>query len=409
MSEPTRVYVSRLLRLPLIDHDGVPVGPITDLVLAPGGLEYAPYLVGYVVSVQRRSIFVNANRAKEITSRGVRLNTATVDLGRYRRKRGEIVVRSDVLDKRIRNQHVSGTVIDIELQPDPNEPETWEISQVVVSSTGILRRRSSTSVSWRDVVSELFDRGDVGRQVSELRELHPSDAAQNIVALSPEDRRELADALEDDELADVLEELSEDQQVAFIEELEIERAADIIEEMDADDAVDLLAELPDDEREEILDAMEPEDAGPLRRLLRYDAETAGGIMTPDPLVMSASTTVAEALARIRFSDVKAIDAATVYVVEPPLSTPTGRYLGSVGFQRLLREPPNAQLSGCLQSDPTPVGPYVSQEEVARRLASRDTTGIPVCDDAGHLLGAVTVDDVLDHMLPANWRQQTSRP
>jgi flagellar motility protein MotE (MotC chaperone) len=408
MSEPTRVYVSRLLRLPLIDHDGVPIGPISDLVLAPGGTEYAPYLVGYVVSVQRRSIFVNANRAQEISSRGVRLNTATVDLGRYRRRSGEIVVRSDVLDKKIRKADIAGSVIDLELQPDPSEPETWEVTQVVLSSSGLLRRRNTTSVPWRDLVAELFDRGDVGRQVSELRELHPSDAAQNIAALSPEDRRELAEALDDEELADVLEELAEDQQVAFIEELEIERAADIIEEMDADDAVDLLAELPDDEREEILDAMEPEDSGPLRRLLRYDSETAGGIMTPDPVVLSPSTTVAEALARIRFADVKAIDGATVYVVEPPLSTPTGRYLGSVGFQRLLREPPSAQLSGCLQSDPTPIGPHVSQEEVARRLASRDTTGIPVCDDAGHLLGAVTVDDVLDHMLPANWRQQTGR-
>jgi Mg/Co/Ni transporter MgtE len=220
-----------------------------------------------------------------------------------------------------------------------------------------------------------------------------------------ERRRQLAEALDDERLADVLEELPEDEQRKLIESLDLERAADVIEEMELDDAADLLGEFSAAKRDELLAAMEPEDANPLRRLLTYEGHTAGGLMTPEPLMLTPQTTVAEALARIRHPDLPSALAAQVFVVEPPTETPTGRYLGAVAFQRLLREPPGSRIGDCVDDEPRPVAPDLSELEVARRLAAYDAIAVPVCDAAGRLVGAVTVDDVLDRVLPAGWREQ----
>jgi Mg/Co/Ni transporter MgtE len=151
--------------------------------------------------------------------------------------------------------------------------------------------------------------------------------------------------------------------------------------------------------------MEPEESEQVRRLLQYLPDTAGGLMNPDPLILSGSSTVAEALARIRDPDLPAAEAAHVFVTEAPHETPTGRYLGPVGYQRLLREPPSTPLSQCLDPVPEPVAVELPTSEIARRLASYDVVAVPVCDAAGRLLGAVSVDDVLDHLLPDGWRRR----
>jgi Mg/Co/Ni transporter MgtE len=126
-------------------------------------------------------------------------------------------------------------------------------------------------------------------------------------------------------------------------------------------------------------------------------------MTSEPLIITADTTVAEVLARMRDPDLPAGLAAQVFVTEPPTTTPTGRYVGAVGFQRLLREPPGSLVGECLDPVNEFVHPNLRELEVARRLAAYDAIAVPVCDDAGRLLGCVTVDDVLDRVLPAGWR------
>ena len=131
-------------------------------------------------------------------------------------------------------------------------------------------------------------------------------------------------------------------------------------------------------------------------------------MTPEPVVLGHTTTVAEALAQIRMRDLPAELAAQVFVTQPPTSTPTGKYLGVVGFQRLLREPPATTLGNCVNDTHQPVAPDLPLRDVAERLASYDLLAIPVCDQAGRLVGAVTVDDVLDHVLPEGWRRRTGR-
>jgi Mg/Co/Ni transporter MgtE len=175
--------------------------------------------------------------------------------------------------------------------------------------------------------------------------------------------------------------------------------------MEPDDAADLLAELTREHRSRLLEAMLPEEADPLRRLLVFDDHSAGGLMTPEPLVLPPEATVAEALARLRAEDVPAAIAASVFVVEPPTQTPTGPYLGMVTFQRLLREAPGELLGRVADGTPEPIAPDLAEIEVASRLAAYDLLALPVCDQDGRLLGAVTVDDVLDRTLPAGWRSR----
>jgi Mg/Co/Ni transporter MgtE len=173
--------------------------------------------------------------------------------------------------------------------------------------------------------------------------------------------------------------------------------------MEADDAADLLGELSRSEQEELLAAMDPDEAEPVRRLLVYKPDTAGGLMTPEPIILGSATTVSEALAHLRNPDLPVPLATQVFVCQPPLETPTGRFLGVVGIQRLLRESPSKPLGRCIEEEWDPVNTSVSDREVAGRLAAYNVVALPVTDDAGRLVGAVTIDDVLDRVLPQGWR------
>src|SRR5437764_712717 len=184
-------------------------------------------------------------------------------------------------------------------------------------------------------------------------------------------------------------------------------AAVVLEAMAPDDAADLLGELPIDEQERLLALMDPDEADPVRRLLIYEEGTAGGMMTSEPVILPPDATVAEALARVRDPEITPALAAQVFVCRPPTETPTGKYLGLAHIQRLLREPPSTLVSGVVDSDIGPLGPDVTLAEVTSYLATYNLVAVPIVDDADHLLGAVTVDDVLDHLLPANWRERPS--
>jgi len=166
----------------------------------------------------------------------------------------------------------------------------------------------------------------------------------------------------------------------------------------------LLAEMPAQQRSRVLEAMDDDDADVVRSLLSYAPGTAGALMTPEIIIMGSNATVAEALAQVRNPEWLVSIAAQVFVTQPPFKAPTGTYLGVVHLQRLLREPPSTELGRCVSNEPT-VTANQSDREVAEFLASYNLLAVGVCDDGGHLLGAITVDDVLDRMLPADWRQR----
>jgi Mg/Co/Ni transporter MgtE len=138
-------------------------------------------------------------------------------------------------------------------------------------------------------------------------------------------------------------------------------------------------------------------------LLSYADYTAGGMMTAEPVVLLPDATVAEALALVRNPELPPASAAQVFVVRAPQATPTGKFLGTAHLQRLLREQPSALVSGICEKDTGALRPETAIEDVTRHLATYNLVAAPVVDDADRLLGAVSVDDLLDHLLPEGWR------
>ena len=251
------VFVTRLIGLEVLTSDGAPVGRLVDVVLGYPASDTPPPVLGLVAVVQRRQIFVNANRIAEIDSGGVRLHSGTVDLRRFKLRQGEKLVVADILDRRVGQEIVN----DLALRPSPNGTRAWDVSGVSLSATGMLRRRRTGRLVGWEMLREFFGGANlVTMQVSELREMHPADAATQIAALEESERHAVADAMNDEDLADLLVELPENEAAAMIEHLDSERAADVLEEMDIDDAVDVLAELEPSKREEVLADMDPEES-----------------------------------------------------------------------------------------------------------------------------------------------------
>jgi len=391
------IYVSRLTRLALVGADGADVGRIADVVIGAGGRP--PRVNGFVVAVQRRRVFIGAGRVAEITTDGVRLRRGSINMRQFELRAGERLVAGELIGRHLREQRV----VDVGLTPAP-EPFAWEVATVALGSRRLPGlRRAPEIVDWSEAGELFADERPVDRQAAALGGLHPAEMAAAIRSLPLSRRRVLASALEDERLADLLEELSEDEQVRLVEGLDLERLGRVLDEMEADDAADLLGEFPAGRQAELLSAMDPEEAEPVRRLLTYEPDTAGGLMTPEPVILDPQATVAEALARVRNPDLPVPLAAQVFVCNPPLETPTGRFLGVVGVQRLLREAPSKPVGRCLDEDWEPIDADASERAVAERIAAYDVVAIPVTDGSGRLVGAVTVDDVLDRVLPADWR------
>ncbi len=392
-----QIFTSRLKGRPLLDSEGLTIGRIRDVVILPAAGSDPPRALGLVVTLQRRQIFVNLGRIAEISVDGAHLRGASVDLDRFTRRTGEILA-SELYGKRTE----AGTVVDVAIVPREQRRVGWEVSAFAVSQGLSLRHRGTTIVPW-DKHPELFRTGPLAEQLASLRELEPADLATAVEGMSASRRSQIAAALDDEELADLLEEMPEQDQVRLLASLGLERSADVVEEMEPDDAADLLAEMPAEQRERLLTAMEAVQAADLRRLLRYEPTTAGGLMTSQPLVVTPEMPVAAVLARIRDPDMPVTSAVQVFVCEPPMTTPTGRYLGSVGFQRLLRRAPATEIGECVESSVF-VRPDLPEPELAARLAAYNLISVAVCDEDGRLVGAVTVDDVLDHLLPVGWRR-----
>ncbi|MEX1104697.1 MAG: CBS domain-containing protein [Ilumatobacteraceae bacterium] len=398
------IYAFRVMRLPLLDAGGAPIGKLDDIVLVPGQSDMAPRVLGFVATSQRRRIFVNVGRIGSLDSDGARLRSWDVDLNPFKPRTGELLIGRDLIDSRIGDE----TVSDLALRPGGDGRQTWwEISKVRLARRTALRRRPSYRLLDWDEVPELFPvvaGSEMAAEAARLRDMHPSDVASVVRALPLPSRKQLAAAMDDERLADLLEELPEAEQLRMIEGLDLDRLINVLEEMEYDDLADLLAEMPGEQRTRILDAMDDEDADVMRRLLSYDEGTAGSLMTPEIVVLGPTATVADALAQIRDPEWLVSIAAQVFVVQAPYKPPTGTYLGVVHFQRLLREPPSTELGRCLEQEPT-ILPSMSEREVAERLASYNMLAVGVCDEANRLLGAITVDDVLDRTLPTGWRQR----
>ncbi|CAN5477041.1 CBS domain-containing protein [soil metagenome] len=422
MASVNRVYAARLAGLVVLGPDGESLGRVRDVVVSMSIVRQQPRVLGLVVELlTRRRIFVPILRVTAIEPQAVTLITANVSLRRFAQRPGEVLVVGQVLDTKVRvndpelAQLASVDVVVTDLGIEQARSRDWLVTRVAVRSHRRLGRRTAVYVvDWQNVQgltpSALAMPGqDVAQLLHQFEGQRPVEVADALRELPPKRRNEVVNALDDERLADILQELPEDDQTSLLRQLDTERAADVLEAMDPDDAADLLGILNATEREVLLTRMDPEDSDPVRRLLKHSPDTAGGLMTSEPVVLAPDTTVAEALARARDPDLTPALSSLVFVARPPTSTPTGKYLGCVHLQRLLREPPASLVSGMIDKDLPNLTPETSLGALTRYFAAYNLVCGPVVDDEGHLLGAVTVDDVLDHLLPHDWREREDEP
>jgi CBS domain-containing protein/sporulation protein YlmC with PRC-barrel domain len=408
VSTSTRVFIARLSGLGVFDPNGDQLGRVRDAVATLRINKQPPRVLGLVVEVQhRRRIFVPIGRVTRIEPDQVVLTTGSVNIKRFEKRPDEVLVLSEILDRTVTRVEDGARVVVVDAAMEQTRARDWVITRLAVRSNQRLGRRRSeiTQLDWNEVdgLSAVENVQGTVSILALLSNLRPADVAARLQDMPEKRQQEIAEALDDNRLADVLEELPEVDRVHIITALSDERAADVLEAMNDDDAADLLRELPTDEQERLLEIMEPDEAAPVRRLMSYGDYTAGGMMTSEPVVLLPDATVAEALALVRNPDLSPALAAQVFVVRPPQATPTGRYLGTAHLQRLLREPPSSLVSGIAERDPAAITPDTTIAALTRHLATYNLVAVPVVDENERLLGAVSVDDVLDHLLPDDWR------
>ncbi|MCX6446969.1 MAG: CBS domain-containing protein [Actinobacteria bacterium] len=410
-SNLNRVFLARLAGTAVFDPNGDQLGKVRDAVATLRTNNQPPRILGFIVEVPpRKRIFVPITRVTSIDNGHV-IITGLLNMRRFEPRINEISVLSEMLDRSVtmidNNEKVTIEDIAMEL----SKTGDWFIERVHVMrrGAGFRRRGASSTVTWAEISGIAINETNQGvsHLLSTLANLRAADLASVLHDLTLKRRAEVARALDDERLADVLEEMDEASRVELLAELEGERAADVLEEMDPDDAADLLREVGQERAQALLALMEPEDAEDVQRLMHYEDYSAGGMMTTEPIVLTADSTVAEALSRVRLSEVAPGLASQVFVCRQPTETPTGRLMGIVHIQRLLREPPATLLGGILDSDIAPLSAEATLNEVASYLASYNLLAVPVVDANERLLGAVTIDDVLDHLLPENWRHEES--
>ncbi|MCV7301460.1 magnesium transporter [Mycobacterium barrassiae] len=418
MAAVNRVYAARLVGMVVLGPDGESIGRVRDVVISISIVRQQPRVLGLVVELlTRRRIFVPILRVTAIDPGGVTLATGSVSLRKFNQRPGEVLVLGQVVETVVRVEdpeqpQLSGLdLYVVDLGIEQTRTRDWMVTKVAVRPARRLGRRSNVSiVDWQQVQGltpsglAMPDQG-VAQLLEQFVGQRAVEVAEAIRELPDKRRYEVVNALDDERLADVLQELPEDQQVNMLRQLPAERAADVLEEMDPDDAADLLGSMHPLDAEQFLRRMDPEDSEDVRRLLSHSPDTAGGLMTSEPVVLAPDTTVAEALARVRDPDLTPALASLVFVTRAPTATPTGHYLGCVHLQRLLREPPADLVSGIVDTDLPNLAPEDSLAAVTRYFAAYNLVCGPVVDDENHLLGAVSVDDVLDHLLPHDWREQ----
>ena len=400
--------MARLIGTSVFDPLGDAVGKVHDVVVLLQ-MRGEPRAVGFVIEVSsRRRVFLPLSRITAIEP-GAVITTGLMNIRRFTQRHVETLVVGELLDRVVTMRDGSGTVTVRDVAIERDRGMDWKVTRLFVqrASSGPLGlRRGETFTVRPDEVSGLAasaDQQGATALLATLEDLKAADLADVMRDLPQDSQMRVAAELTDERLADVLEELGNEDAVALLSRLEAGRAADVLDAMQPDDAADLVADLPQLKAAELLGLMEPEEAEDVRRLMAYDDYTAGGLMTTEPIILPPEATVATFLAQSRKVEIPPALAAIGFVCRPPLESPTGKFLGVVHFQRALRERPQRLVGSIVDTDVDSVRPEDSIGTVTRLLATYNLTALPVLDDAGRLLGAVSVDDVLDHLMPDDWR------
>ena len=400
--------MARLIGTSVFDPLGDAVGKVHDVVVLLQ-MRGEPRAVGFVIEVSsRRRVFLPLSRITAIEP-GAVITTGLMNIRRFTQRHVETLVVGELLDRVVTMRDGSGNVTVRDVAIERDRGMDWKVTRLFVqrASSGPLGlRRGETFTVRPDEVSGLAasaDQQGATALLATLEDLKPADLADVMRDLPQDSQMRVAAELTDERLADVLEELGNEDAVALLSRLEAGRAAHVLDAMQPDDAADLVADLPQLKAAELLGLMEPEEAEDVRRLMAYDEYTAGGLMTTEPIILPPESTVATFLAQSRKAEIPPALAAVGFVCRPPLESPTGKFVGMIHFQRALRERPQRMVGSIMDTDVDSVRPEDSIGTVTRLLATYNLTALPVLDDAGRLLGAVSVDDVLDHLMPDDWR------
>jgi CBS domain-containing protein len=402
----TRIFLAKLAGTPVFDPNGDRVGKVRDAVATEPAKSSNPRIIGFVVEVpQRRRILIPATRITSIEDGGM-ITTGALNIRRYQARQGEVALLEELLDREVQLRGSREQVIVEDLGVELTSVGDWRLTLAHVKKRERgLRRNTFSTLAWSEIEYESRIVAPISSNSDEMNDLTAQEVAAALSELEIDERTEIAASLDDDKLADVLEEMDDADRVELVTNLEEERIADVLGEMAPDDAADVLKEVGSETAEELLNLMEETDAEDVRRLMTYEDYSAGGMMTTDPVILDSDATVADALAAVRRKELAPALAAQVFICRSPLETPTGRLLGIVHLQRLLREPPAMRLGLVVESASTALSPDTGLNEVVKQLANYNLIAIPVVDENDRLLGAVTVDDVLDHLLPENWRNK----
>jgi CBS domain-containing protein len=412
-------FLSRCIGLPVRDPSGEPLGTIADLIVAIGG-KYPP-VTGMVVRTDKRRIFIPWSDVERFDLRGASLHVRTIDIGKFRQRPNEILLKANLLDKQIVD--IEGRKVirvnDVSLD---NVEGRLRVVAVDVGAAGLLRRLGIEGpfrtiarnlhaslperyIDWEDVDPLDTTIASVRLRVphAKLAELHPADLASIIEDLAPRDRAGILASLDDEALADAVEEMEPETQVDIMEDLSAERAADILEEMSPDDAADLVADLDQDRRDEILALMEKDEADELGELLGYPEDSAGGLMTTEFIVVEVGLTAGGCIDRLRELEP---DAETIYYVY--VTDDDGRLVGVLSLRDLIVARPETPIRDVMIREPVAVNVTADQDEVAEVVAHYNLLACPVVDDNGVIMGIVTVDDALDTVIPTAWKKRLPR-
>ncbi|HTU78833.1 MAG TPA: CBS domain-containing protein [Solirubrobacteraceae bacterium] len=410
---PPILHLSALVGSPLRDADHGRLGKVEDVIVRLGGAGYPP-ITGFLVDVAGRLSFLGAGRVSEIGIHGVVMRKAKLDLRPFERRPDEVLLKRDLLDRQLINVQGARLV-------RANEIElafvagAWRVVGVDTGPRGGLRRLLPKTLGSHIATGEFLDWAGVEPFVGhvptvrlrvphpKLAKLHPAQIADLVEAASRREGEEIIRAVGDDDReleADVFEELDDQHQREFLEHRPDSQVAEIVSRMAPDDAADIIGELDEDRREPVLAMLPVGHRVKVRALLGYDPAEAGGLMSPDFLLLRGSTSAGDALQAVRVSKIAAELLSTVFI-----SSPEGALEGSVPVTALLRVEPGRRLSTVVKHETPWLAPDTSFEEIARQMADYNLTAIPVVDEHKRMVGVVTVDDVLEAMLPRGWRRR----
>ncbi len=289
----------------------------------------------------------------------------------------------------------------------------WEVVGVDPSSRGVLRRIVPRPIARRIGPGSIVDWENIEPFVAhvptarlripyrKLARLRPAQIADLVEAASHDEGEEIIEAVGQDREfeADVFEELDPEHQREFLNSRSDAEAARLLATMAPDDAADLIVDLDQERRLPILEALPPTQQAKVRALLSYNPETAGGLMSPDFLSLAATTLVSEALDAVRTSDVASEALVTIYV-----SDAEGRLTGTALVVRLLKATPSAALGDVAEPDPVTVRADADLHTIVRKMSDFNLSTTPVVDAEHRMIGVITVDDVLELLLPTGWRK-----